>query len=139
MKYSYYFFITIFVLTLFSGCSGNRPDDLPQLYPCKIKILFKNEPATETSVSLVSSDSKWGAIGVTANNGVAEMKTQGIYPGVPAGHFKVLVSKYEITHRGNEIPPDEEMLFNSVFVNTESTPLECTIEKKNNELTFEIY
>jgi hypothetical protein len=129
----------MFVLTLFSGCSGNRPDDLPQLYPCKIKILFKNEPVAETSVSLVSSDSKWGALGVTGNSGVAEMKTQGVYPGVPAGQFKVLVSKYEITHRGDEIPPDEKMLFNSVFVNTESTPLECTIEKKNNELTFEVY
>ncbi|MDR3196596.1 MAG: hypothetical protein LBU34_01900 [Planctomycetaceae bacterium] len=126
-------------MTLFSGCGGNRPDDLPQLYPCKIKILFKNEPQTGTSVSLVSQDNKWGAIGVTGNNGVAEMKTQGVYPGVPAGRFKVLVSRYEVTSRGDEIPPDEKMLFNTVFANIESTPLECTIEKKNNELTFEVY
>jgi hypothetical protein len=139
MKHSVYFFVIIFILTLFSGCGGNRPDDLPQRYPCKIKILFKNEPVTDASVSLVNSDSKWGAIGVTGNNGIAEMKTQGVYSGVPIGRFKVLVSKYEITSHGDKIPPDEKMLFNAVFVNVESTPLECTIEKKNNELTFEVY
>jgi hypothetical protein len=139
MKKTVYLFVAIFVLTLFSGCGANRPDDLPKLYPCKVKILFKNEPATDVSVSLVSQDSKWGAIGVTGNNGVAEMKTQGIYSGVPARQFKVLVSKYEVTFRGDEVPPDEKLLFNAVFVNTESTPLECTIENKNNELTFEVY
>jgi hypothetical protein len=101
--------------------------------------MFKNELVTETSVSLINLDSKWDAIGVTGNNGVAEMKTQGIYSGVPEGRFKVLVSKYEITFRGDEVPPDEKMLFNTVFANAESTPLECTIEKKNNELTFEVY
>jgi hypothetical protein len=133
--------VLIFVLgiVLLIGCRHQTPDDLPQLYSCQVKILCKNEPVADASVCITSPDTKWGAIGITGTDGNAIMKTNGIYAGVPAGTFKVSVTKYEVIDRGKDVPPEEKMLFDAAFATEETTPLECSIERKNNLLTFEVY
>jgi hypothetical protein len=74
------------------GCSRKslHPDNLPKLIPRKIIIAQEQTPLAETNVSLHSvtvGTSQWVSGGQTDANGVAEIRTNDWYGGVPAGKF----------------------------------------------------
>ena len=133
------FSLTIVLFSLFViGCGSGKPSDLPKLYPCTVKIIDKTgAPVDNASVVATSPDSKWASIGLTDSTGVAVLKTNGIYPGVPLGTFKVIVTKYDVKEVNDE--PIETLLFDESFANESTTPLQLKAEAKSNDATFEVF
>ncbi|MCL2743513.1 MAG: hypothetical protein FWE67_06660 [Planctomycetaceae bacterium] len=137
-------FILVSVLFLFlTGCSEPRPDGMPQIYPCKIKIVSKdNQPIADVSVNAmpVQQGSQWAGKGLTDSGGIAVMRTNGMYAGLPAGQFKIVVTKYNIVVRGESQEPLETLIFDKTFASEETTPLELEVKAvKNNEGTFTVW
>jgi hypothetical protein len=88
-------FILLFSVLLFvTGCGDNTaPKDLPKLYPVTITVTSEGKPLEAAVVDLVSEPpSKFQAITGTDTNGKAVMKTYN-YNGVPAGKFKVVITR----------------------------------------------
>lgn len=103
-------FVVISAFTLlsvvFAGCSSESlPADLPQLTRCQIKITQEGSPLEGATVTLHSLDGmrQWGAGGLSNAAGIAEIYTNGRYPGAPAGKYKVVVSKIETDP--SQLPP----------------------------------
>ena len=87
---------SVFVLAL-SGCSERRPAGLPKLYPVTLQFTQGGEPCVEAAISLIpESDSPWGTGGITDADGKVTLYTHGKYLGIPAGNYKITVSKTEI-------------------------------------------
>lgn len=138
--------ILVISMVFVPGCTSQlKPDDLPKLYSVKIRITQENKPVPGTQVSLVPLDpsSKWGAGGVTEADGYASPNTHGVYKGVAAGAYKVVVSRtwtdYSVTERkGGEtvINPCYDLI-DPEYGKPETTPLEITIEGKFQE-SFEV-
>ena len=86
---------SIFILALL-GCSKPRPEGLPKLYPVTLQFTQGGEPCVEAAVSLIPEPgSPWGSGGITDANGRVTLHTHGKYPGIPAGNYKITVSKIE--------------------------------------------
>ena len=87
-------------LVLFSaiGCKekSTLPEDFPEIFPLLITVTQEGTPLEGAMVALkpVGTANKYanGCSAVTEQNGVASIKTFG-QNGVPAGKYKVLVSK----------------------------------------------
>ena len=102
----------VLLLTL-PGCGGKKkPDGMPTLFPCEIKVIQDGTPLPGAVVSLVSADGsvKWVVGGGTNNEGIAKMFTHGDYPGAPAGQYHVTITKTVI-----EDAPTPEQLNNPNF------------------------
>ena len=140
-------FIVALLVVQAPGCHSHKPAGMPKLYPCNIKIVDKSGEIVENaSVTATNPDSKWASIGLTGPDGIAEMKTNGMYPGVPLGTYKVLVTKYDITVTVKSNNPEvsdtirETLVFDKSFSDESTTPLEMTIEaKKSNDVSFEVF
>ena len=92
------------------GCGGpKKPSDLPELYPCKIKVIQDGQPLEGASVQLNDPEktSRFVVGGVTDDKGVAEVKTDGKFKGAPAGKYKVLISKVFVPEIPDEVPPED--------------------------------
>ena len=86
------------------GCGGQKlPAGMPDLYPTTITITQENQPLGDAIVMLANADKsvEWSAVARTNAKGVAVLETSGQYKGVPAGTYKVTVTKQEM-----ERPPD---------------------------------
>jgi len=91
--------VVAIVATLFLGaCKGEkRPDGLPKLYPCSVKIIQGGAPLAGADVMLVAQDPnlmRRPTGGTTDESGVAKLNTYG-FAGAPEGSFKVMVVKTE--------------------------------------------
>jgi len=86
-----------FLITAFVGCSEQKPDGLPTLYPVALKFTQDGKPCEGASVTLIAetpgTQTNWIVGGSTDATGTAVLKTYGKYPGVPEGKYKVVVSK----------------------------------------------
>ena len=163
------YFQTLFVILAFflcSGCSdGNRPADLPRLFPVTLHIQLDGQPLPEALVLLHSENekiSKWTVGGYTDADGKTFLVTHGQFRGAPAGRFKVCVSKQgappEIqelfdANRNSMAPsnlaidmsmtmPKQIEHVDSLFRSPESTPLEIEISpkgKKTVTFTLEVH
>ena len=100
MLRSYHWTIARLALALTSafGCKGEkRPDGMPELYQCSLRVLQEGTPLPGANVALIAQDSalmRWPCGGNTNEEGVVELHTYG-FPGAPAGTFKVTVVKRE--------------------------------------------
>ena len=91
-------FITLsFAFFLTTGCGGPaRPAGMPKLYPASITVIQDGEPLAGALVLLSSEDPelvRWGPTGITDEQGVVVLRTDGKYNGAPLGTFKVVVEK----------------------------------------------
>lgn len=83
-----------------------RPGDLPKLHQVSIVVTQEGKGLDDASVTLHSTDSKWSAIASTDSSGKAsDFYTNGLYPGVAVGRYKVCVSKSVQEKNTVEIPP----------------------------------
>jgi 5-hydroxyisourate hydrolase-like protein (transthyretin family) len=135
------------------GCSpSNRPKDLPTLYPCTVVITQDGKPLAEATVEFTPVDSanaKYRAASVTDANGTVSMTTYG-FAGVPAGKYKVVVSKVlldNLEYADNKSTGQKEVVnFNkykvvdSKYSSAETTPheIEITNKKKNETYSFDV-
>ena len=98
---------TAFFLALAVGCGQPAPPpDLPQLFSCTLRLLQDGEPLANAVVTLFPEDNvTWSVGGFSNENGLAELRTQGKFPGVPEGSYRVCVSKQLFTQE--PLPPDD--------------------------------
>ena len=79
------------------GCAEpQKPDGIPELYPCVVKLTQEGEPLADASILCLSDDPKlirWAVTGRADANGVAKIFTMGKFEGAPLGDFAVVVSK----------------------------------------------
>ena len=135
------------MLSWVAGCGGKpRPEGLPKLYPCTIKITDQNgDPLPKVTVMLVSDDPafQWGASGATSTSGIARMKTLGEWPGVAAGTYKVTLGQWEYIPTGTF---DEEgfeivelkVLLKPEYSDPRKTPLTIEVEAKATNVTLQV-
>lgn len=98
---------------LFSGCGERRPDGMPPLYPTKLTFIQAGKPLPGVRVTLFFEDENqknWPISGISDSNGVAVLKTQAIYNGVPAGRYVVCVEKNELNYTQPVTPAEAEVL-----------------------------
>jgi len=90
--------VAIAATMVLGACKGEkRPDGLPKLYPCSVKIIQGGAPLAGADVMLVANDPnlmRWPSGGSTDETGVDKLNTYG-FNGVPEGTFKVMVVKTE--------------------------------------------
>jgi len=143
------------VATLFSGCAQEqKPDGLPDLYPCTLTLTQDGQPLAGATVQVLSADAdgKWSAGGTTDEQGKVILVTYGKYQGVQAGKHKVVVSKQESDvpegemEAGIVVPgsggggtlPTSYTLVEKEYTSQETTPLELEIvPDQDNDQTFE--
>jgi len=141
------------------GCGKKLPPGMPKLHPASVTVTQENAPLDNAMVQFFPTDpalSQWGPSGTTDANGVAVLSTNGQYPGVPEGHYKVIVIKQEREphpHPEWSFLPDEDPKFRQfqsinarlktyVYVerkysNIVNTPLEANITAGKNELQLD--
>ena len=86
------FLLSVIVISVM-GCGGPKtPPDLPKLYPCKIKVIQDDKPL-EGAIIFVRHNSSYSYTGGTDANGVAVIKADGRWPGVPEGEHVISISK----------------------------------------------
>jgi len=134
------------IVLCLAGCGGEpRPDGFPTLYPVSLQFMQEGEPVAEAAVVLLPQDgSKWSSGGATDSDGIATFRTHGKFSGVPAGRYKVMVTKQEVVPRGAAAPDplgtyggpvDVYDLISPDFFQPDATPLEIEVVSGRN--TFE--
>ena len=97
------FFLCLLSLGILTGCGPKLPDGMPKLYPVTITVTQDGAPLEGANIVLSGVDD-WISTGSTNSQGVAQLFTQGRYPGVPAGTLKVTVTK--VGTEGEPPPPN---------------------------------
>lgn len=134
-----FLFPCLLSILLFGACKKeNRPDGMPVLYPCKVKITLQDAPLEGASVNLANA-TPWSGGGTTDQNGVVDIMTRG-FPGAPEGEFKVLVTKNMITPAASEAAPEPkvEECVHSKFAAIATSPLTCVVKPEKNEFEFKV-
>jgi hypothetical protein len=100
MFHRFLMFCTVILLMIsIIGCQSNGeiPADLPKLNLCKITITQEGLPLEGASVMLrlIGGTQQWYPSGQTDASGNIDFYTNGRYKGVPAGKYKIVVTKFE--------------------------------------------
>ncbi len=149
------FFVGLFALVSTVGCGGGAPADFPPLHPCSITILADGAPLEGALVGLTPDSTQPGGLsgaGQTDAKGVAVIKTQGAYDGVPAGKYKVSVRK-QSREKNEDVETDAfeatsvearereytiHTFIDPQYANPVNTPLTIDIVDGKNEQTFDV-
>ncbi|MDR0609076.1 MAG: carboxypeptidase-like regulatory domain-containing protein [Planctomycetaceae bacterium] len=146
------FFTLILSAVLFIGCTNSsEPSDLPKLYNCVITITQEGKPVSGAIIELIAQDTnntKYVPLQYTNVHGTAVMTTYG-FTGVPAGKYKIVVSKNieaETTVKDQDTGENiivggiKYQMIEPVYSNPEITPLEIEItgKEKKTEQTFDV-
>jgi hypothetical protein len=129
----------LLVLILAAGCGEPKPAGLPRLTPVALTFTQDGVPCGEASVHLIpAGESPWAVGGSTSASGTVVFRTHGKYAGVPAGKYKITVTKNETEwkgeapkeNRGMYDPVPESIVYDAVdtkFADAETTPLELEV------------
>jgi hypothetical protein len=124
------------LIPLLSGCwDSSRPSDLPVLYPCTLTLVQEGRGLADAFVMLypVDSKSRWVVAGNTDQNGNVLLNTHGKFPGVPAGEYKVVVTKTEQTGQIEIFS-----LIEKQYTDVSTTSLTMTVKTGRNAETFNV-
>lgn len=138
------FLLILLLMTCISCSKVKKPEGMPELFPCEIKLTQEGQPLSDASILCMSDDPKlirWAVTGKTDAKGVAKIFTMGRFAGIPAGTFAVVLSKEETVGAGDASAPDIGAMATStsrdVFshisleqTTKERTPHKITIEGK---------
>ena len=97
------FFLCVLPLGFILGCGPKLPDGMPKLYPVTITVTQDGVPLADANLILSGGAGIWISTGTTDAQGTATPFTQGKYVGIPAGTFKVAVTK--VVSEGEKPPP----------------------------------
>lgn len=136
-------------LVLSLGCQGEkRPEGMPELHPVTITLTQAGTPLADATVRLVPQDANntWYSGGHTDEQGVAVIQTDRKYAGVPAGSYKVTVSKIEMPAPAAadlsplDAPPGGATydLVPSEYSHPDKTPLQLTVSAGENQQEFDL-
>lgn len=156
------FSVFVLCVVLVLGCE-RLPDGFPTVYPATVTITQGGEPLSEANVLLFNfedSSFRWIISGCTDANGTAQLFTlagaQVRKSGAPLGKFKVTVTKNtaddvpvapmprdsDAVHRAyreqlRQLKPHIHYFVEEVYTNSNTTPLEVTVEKKKNMFSLD--
>ncbi|MDR3197731.1 MAG: hypothetical protein LBU34_07660 [Planctomycetaceae bacterium] len=152
--------ISLLTVVFSMGCGNERrrPEGMPKLYRCTLRLTQEGIPLANAVVSLhsVSQTFSWTVGGRTDENGTAEIFTDSYFKGVPEGDFKIVVHKSEIvTPKPPDVLPQSEeeisrifthinrniheySLVDIQFTDVKKSPLILTVKKSKNNETFEL-
>ena len=141
-KYRKFFCLTILLcLVTLVGCTpkAKKPPGMPDLYPLSIKVAYDDgTPVVDAMVRLVDTSHSWVVGGTTDNQGNAIIRTQGEFPGAPAGNYKVVVSKVELVYGQGDPPPITDR-FNLIEAKYTAIPTtDLTLEVKPDTKSAEL-
>ena len=149
-----------FCCAAFVGCNDGRPADMPKLHPVTLTFILDDVPLADAPVMLHSANEyrRWAVGGRTDAGGLVSLKTQGRYPGAPAGKYKITVDK--VVQSGPPVPPSSELpddeeeckkIFDEIdkktattrvvdekFLDRKTTPLEYEVVTGKNEERFDL-
>ena len=149
-----------FCCAAFPGCGDGRPADMPKLHPVSLTFTLDDTSLADAFVTLYSTDeqSRWAVSGRTDAAGCVSLRTNGRYPGAPAGRYKIVVDKVE--RRGPPVPKESELpkdeterqkVFDEIgkqttiirivdekFLSPQTTPLEYEVVAGDNEEIFDL-
>jgi len=108
-KTNLFFLLCVALALSFSGCNQPKPTGLPSLLPLTLTLTQDGTPLSGASVTLFADDgmATWTVGGTTGVSGNVSPMTQGKYPGVPAGKYKVCVFKIEAVVPPGAVPPTD--------------------------------
>lgn len=132
---------------LFVGCKAEPlPSWLPELHPVQVKVLQDAAPLPAAVVTLFSSDgvrdsAGLSAGGATGSDGIATIRTQGKYVGVPAGRYKICISRQIVdaspaasTDPGSEVPNSAPVeVVQRQFREARTSPFEIVVPVESDE------
>lgn len=137
MKRHLFGLILLMTFLVALGCTQGptRPADMPPLYPCQIKVIQDGKPLEGAKVHLTADGAsvRFTTAGVADKNGIAVIKTDIDWAGVPEGKFKVCVSKLLIPEAdaSQEMPKDPaEQLAYRKKLEDQSSPTKSVVDKK---------
>ena len=131
------------------GCQReNRPPGMPNLYPTTVSVIQDGKPLAEAVVALIPEDAanQWSSGGVTDARGQLTLMTYGQFRGVPAGKYKVCISKQELVgeldYSDPASPRGSQELFeviDQVFKSEATTTLEMEVSSRGkNNVSFDV-
>ena len=135
--YSWICCFTLFAgLAACLGCGQKLPPGMPKLNPCTITVRMDGKPVENVTVRLISGEQiHWGCSGITNSSGQAALVTDGKYKGVPAGQYKVLLTRIDTEEREYKgfieeakLPPRKQtVVINLKYGDEDETPYELVI------------
>lgn len=128
--------LSICLVVCFIGCQQDLPSDLPKLYSCKVTVSIDGTPTEGVAVTFSPSDgAKWPAMGTTGPDGSVSLTTNGRFPGVAAGQYKIILYKDSVEVVGETVK--ETLLIGQSYTSAATTPLEYTMETKASTVEFD--
>lgn len=128
------FFAALFLGIVTLGCNQNKlPDGMPNLVPWKSKVTQESKPLAGARVLFKGAKSAYIIEGITDEQGVAVMKTDGKYVGVPADEYSVAVTKdVDTASKFGDDPPSDHREIDKWQANRakEYRPTHCYVNKK---------
>lgn len=119
----------VFAALAAGGClQPERPEGLPELYPCEIVVTFGGEPLEGVLATLTPESpelKKWRAGGTTDAEGRIKVKTAFCWEGVAAGTYRLGFTK------------EEERVGDTAEEMTPMSLIPLKYAPQNTELTFE--
>jgi hypothetical protein len=127
--------IVIFVIVSANiGCSSNEEMERVPVYPAKLKLFYKGQPAKGAYVVLRPitgvSQAHPPAYGEVDADGIVKFTTYEAYDGAALGDYIITATWTEIDDDENESPDR----FRGKYSTPEKSKLRCVIEKGNNDL-----
>lgn len=132
-------FITLFLFyvlfVVLPGCGEKLPPGMPRLNPCTITVKMDGHPVENAKIILSSETVKYGCTGFTNASGSTKMLTDGKYNGIPAGKYKVLVSRIDVEQREYKgfieeakLPPKKRtVIIDLKYEDPDETPFEIEV------------
>ena len=133
---SLFYFVLLVGLAISFGCDAKLPPGMPKLNPCTITVNMEGKPVENVTIRLLSENQiHWGCSGITDSSGKAALVTDGKYKGIPAGKYKVLLSRIDTEHREYKgfleeakLPPKKQtVVIDLKYEDEDETPHEITI------------
>ena len=135
------------VLLLLVGCKAEPlPPWLPELHPVRVEVLQDAAPLPAAVVTFFPSDGARNSVdlavgGATGNDGIATITTQGKYLGVPAGRYKICISRQVVdetsaasTDPGSDVPDSAPVeVVQREFRVAKTTPFEIVVPVESDE------
>ena len=131
-----FFYPALFAgLAVCFGCGQKLPPGMPRLNPCVITVNMDGKPVENVTVLLLSDEVRWGCTGITNSSGKASLVTDGKYKGIPAGNYKVLLSRIDTEQREYKgfleeakLPPKKQtVVIDLKYEDVDETPFEIAI------------
>jgi hypothetical protein len=131
-------FVILSAVFYFCGCAPSLPKGMPPLYPCTITLTQEGVPLEGASVALIPEDTTLTFVfaGATTSAGNVEMYSHGKHRGVPAGKYKLIVTKNDKEIQNEKIW--EVSLVDIQYTTPDKSPLQVEIAKKKNKFDFEL-